>query len=394
MTFTVTPVRLCGAYSVRKRLQGTLGSYGSRPAYAASRARPSGRPLATAAPSPTAGSARGVCGRAPRGLDGRARAAHRRRRRRDVDHRHPRDDVPAPLPRLKPVLQTLAAYRSVMVLRSAATRVLGVERDARIRFGEEEKAEGAWLGRRMLFLDDRPAFDLSYWCGTCQLLFKRQEGAHRDGVARRGSRTALPRVSTVWTRRSSRRSHRSCQWASTCPCSFASLRAWSIRCSRATTRGRAGRPARGGWSLTGSCRCNPGTPRSPDVRDRVDAEAHLFEFIVPMVPPAWNDTARVAEHRERLQSSQRPTAVAATIFDVGAPAVEVGADILHDWGLTLFLPDGDHKLQAAAESGSALQLLSRPPLTKPCVRRAGGADPGTREPCAHGPIGSAQPLAI
>src|SRR5262245_13080000 len=65
-----------------------------------------------------------------------------------------------------------------MVLASAATRVIGVHEDARIRFGEEEKAEGAWAGRRLLFLDEKPAFELSFWCGTCQFLFKRQEGAN------------------------------------------------------------------------------------------------------------------------------------------------------------------------------------------------------------------------
>ena len=53
----------------------------------------------------------------------------------------------------------------------------GVETEARVRFGEKDKAEGAWAGRRLLFLDDKPAFELSFWCGTCQYLFKRQCGA-------------------------------------------------------------------------------------------------------------------------------------------------------------------------------------------------------------------------
>jgi hypothetical protein len=77
-----------------------------------------------------------------------------------------------------------------------------------------------------------------------------------------------------------------------------------------------------------------------------------------MVPPSWNDKARVREHRARLQTSQRPTAVAVAILDVCAPAVELGEDYFAHWGLTHFLLDGHHKLQAAAESGSALQLLS------------------------------------
>src|SRR5205809_7342752 len=40
-----------------------------------------------------------------------------------------------------------------------------------------------------------------------------------------------------------------------------------------------------------------------------------------MVPPSWNDRARVAAHRERLTTSSRPTAVAVSLLDVCAPAI-------------------------------------------------------------------------
>ena len=243
-----------------------------------------------------------------------------------------------------------------MVLRSAATRVLGVERDARIRFGEEEKAEGAWAGRRMLFLDDRPAFELSYWCGTCQLLFKRQEGATEtvslaevENLLAEGLDGLDEEVISTFA-------------------SLLSVGEYLPLLLRVTPR--LVHPVQPGdyfaeeqvatWGLESywGLPVYPGTPYYRTFETCVDAEAHLFEFIVPMVPPAWNDTARVAEHRERLQSSQRPTAVAVTTLDVCAPAVEVGADYFTHWGLTHFLLDGHHKLQAAAESGSALQLLS------------------------------------
>jgi hypothetical protein len=77
-----------------------------------------------------------------------------------------------------------------------------------------------------------------------------------------------------------------------------------------------------------------------------------------MVPPKWNDQARVGEHGARLRSSSRPTAVAVATLDVCAPADEQGEDYFAHWGLTHFLLDGHHKLQAAAETGAALQLLS------------------------------------
>jgi hypothetical protein len=47
----------------------------------------------------------------------------------------------------------------------------------RLTFGEEPKPSGAWAGRRLLCLDEKPAFELSFRCGTCQFLFRRLEGA-------------------------------------------------------------------------------------------------------------------------------------------------------------------------------------------------------------------------
>lgn len=43
---------------------------------------------------------------------------------------------------------------------------------------------------------------------------------------------------------------------------------------------------------------------------RVAEDAHLYEFLVPMLPLAWDDEIRVAEYAERLSSSSAPTAVA------------------------------------------------------------------------------------
>jgi hypothetical protein len=55
-----------------------------------------------------------------------------------------------------------------------------------------------------------------------------------------------------------------------------------------------------------------------------------------MVPPTWSEPRRVAEH----------------------PTVDHGEDWYAHWGLTHFLLDGHHKLQAAAETGRPLRLLS------------------------------------
>jgi hypothetical protein len=47
----------------------------------------------------------------------------------------------------------------------------------RLVFGEEQRPAGDGVGRRVLFLDEKPAFELSWWCGTCQFLFWRLDGA-------------------------------------------------------------------------------------------------------------------------------------------------------------------------------------------------------------------------
>lgn len=65
-----------------------------------------------------------------------------------------------------------------VLLDAGAPRTLGDTEGSRLRFVEASKADGAWAGRRLLLLDDQPAFELSYWCGTCPCLFQRLEGAN------------------------------------------------------------------------------------------------------------------------------------------------------------------------------------------------------------------------
>jgi hypothetical protein len=91
----------------------------------------------------------------------------------------------------------------------------------------------------------------------------------------------------------------------------------------------------------------------------VTDEAHLYEFVVPMLPPASSDRATVAAHAARLARSSSPTAVAVSTLDVCAPAVDTQSeDYYEHWGLTHFLLDGHHELHAAAETGRPVRLLS------------------------------------
>lgn len=58
-------------------------------------------------------------------------------------------------------------------------RRLGVPAsEARLRFEAESPKMGSGPGRRVLAVDGKPAFELSFWCGSCQFLFRRLEGAN------------------------------------------------------------------------------------------------------------------------------------------------------------------------------------------------------------------------
>jgi hypothetical protein len=67
-----------------------------------------------------------------------------------------------------------------VILASSGIRHMGADESAAvIRFGEAPKRDGTWAGRRLLLLGVEAAFELTFWCGTCPVLFQRLEGATR-----------------------------------------------------------------------------------------------------------------------------------------------------------------------------------------------------------------------
>ena len=86
----------------------------------------------------------------------------------------------------------------------------------------------------------------------------------------------------------------------------------------------------------------------------ISETATVFEFVVPMVPPSWNDAARVRDHEQQLLAGGTPTALAVSIVDVTQPSDSYQAH----WGLTHFLLDGHHKIEAAARHNLPLRILS------------------------------------
>ena len=182
------------------------------------------------------------------------------------------------------------------------TRVIA--RSAQVRLGDagaplsfddpEDRPAGAGPGARKLHLDGEAAFELSFWCGTCPLIFERLIGANRtlsgDELQSRfnaGLSTIPPEV----------------------------LEAVSVVVPEATyvpilfsTRPELVMPAsphdyfsqeqvahRGVDAFWGMPE-NPHTPYYRTGGRKMNDSAYLYEFVVPMVPPSWNEAERVAHY--------------------------------------------------------------------------------------------------
>ncbi|MGW3719440.1 hypothetical protein ACWD8L_20370 [Streptomyces sp. NPDC005133] len=233
--------------------------------------------------------------------------------------------------------------------------VLGPE--ARLRFETEPRKLGPGPGRRLLVLDGEPAFQLSPWCGTCQFLFQRLEGANQT-LSLEGMQERL--------------AGRLSELDDDILDAFGSLLPEGdylpslLRVEpRLVTPGQEGDYFSGeqvaAWGIDAFWGL-PEHPRTPYYRTFetvVDEGAHLYEFVVPMVPPSWNEPERVEEYAEQMRRGAVPTAVAVSTLDLCQPALDLHSTDYHGhWGLTHFLLDGHHKLAAAASVGRPVQLLS------------------------------------
>lgn len=242
------------------------------------------------------------------------------------------------------------------VLHVADATALGSE-DSILKFGEGDKPGPAWHGRRYLMLANRPAFELSFWCGTCPFLFERMEGANQtlsiealEGVLSEGLDEVADTVVKQFGKLLPRGNYLPLLLEMTPR--LVTPRGPGDYFSEEQVRHQG---IDSFWGLPEYTR----TPyyRSADLQ--VDAKEQFFEFVVPMVPPTWNDRARLAEQRRRLESSSAPTAVAVSILEITQPAVSEAPDgHLTHWCLAHFLLDGHHKMQAAAESTRRLRLLT------------------------------------
>ncbi|WP_460626756.1 hypothetical protein [Intrasporangium mesophilum] len=244
-----------------------------------------------------------------------------------------------------------------MLVASRPLTRLGVPQDrAELRFGPLK--DDVPYSARHLFKAGKPAFELSLWCGTCPFLFERKEGAvgtvstdvgqieeletgmddiNDAVVARFGglipAGSYLPLLLEVQPELVAPNDSRDYF-------THEQVATWGVDSF---------------WAL-------PENPRSFYYRTfetPVSADEHLYEFVVPMVPPSWNEAARVEHYRDAIGRGITPTAVALSTLDVCQPAMDdESTDYYGHWGLTHFLLDGHHKFHAAATIGANVRLLA------------------------------------
>jgi hypothetical protein len=209
----------------------------------------------------------------------------------------------------------------------------------------------------LLWLGDKPAFELTFWCGTCSIAFQRLEGANGtlsvvelEDVLGEGLARIDPAVLSAFGETLPRGPYLPLLLKIAPKLVYPGQPSDYFAHEQIHTWG-----IDGFWGL-------PDSPRTPYYRTfetAVDDDAHLYEFVVPMVPPNWNNPDRTAAHATRLATTSQPTAVAVSTLDISQPAMDSqSTDYYAHWALTHFLLDGHHKMEAAARTGRELQLLA------------------------------------
>lgn len=262
------------------------------------------------------------------------------------------------------------------MITSGGPRSLGVpSSEARLRFGTELQELGCGPRRRLLLVDDAPAFELSFYCGTCPLLFRRLETA-REKLSLESVQERLtgalddPDDGGVID-----------AFGALLPEGEYLPLLLSVE-PRLIIPGKEGDYFSGeqvtAWGINQFWGLpeHPHTPYYRTFETAVDADAHLYEFVVPMVPPTWNERERVEEYVALMEQGTVPTAVAISTLDVCQSSLGLADDPAVHWGLTHFLLDGHHKPEAAATAGRPVRLLSLLTLGESLA----GADDSARLP--------------
>jgi hypothetical protein len=232
---------------------------------------------------------------------------------------------------------------------------LGVrESRAAVAVPRPKPAAGTAFPPRRLTLHGREVFELSLWCGTCPALLRKlaEPDAADLRVANLSLDAGLPRI----------KKHVLRAYGQLLPKSTYTVLLLDVQPEAIHPGGGRDyfvKEQVATWGvdpLVGSGEAAE-SAYYRSFETPIDNERHLYELIVPMVPPNWNASSVVAAYEQRRQNVP-PTAVAYSLLDVLAPAVDDGQDWYWHWLLQHFLLDGHHKIDAASRSGQPVRLLS------------------------------------
>lgn len=233
---------------------------------------------------------------------------------------------------------------------------LGVrESRAAVAVPTPKPAPGLAFSPRRLTLHGREVFELNLWCGTCPALLRKlaEPEAADIHVANLSLDAGLPRIEEHVLR----------AYGQLLPKSTYTVLLLDVQPETIHPGGDRDyfvkeQVATWGIDPVVGAADPAGSAYYRSFETPIDRERHLYELIVPMVPPTWNASSIVAAYEQRRQQVP-PTAVAYSLLDVLAPAVDdEGQDWYWHWLLQHFLLDGHHKIEAAARSGQPVRLLS------------------------------------
>lgn len=232
---------------------------------------------------------------------------------------------------------------------------LGVrEGRAAVAVPTPKPAQGTAFPPRRLTLHGSDVFELSLWCGTCPALLRKlaEPDAADLQLANLSLNVGAPRIEEHVLRAYGRVLPKSTYTVMLLEVQPELINPGNVRDyyvkEQVATWGvdpliGSGEPA--------------GSPYYRGFETPIDHERHMYELIVPMVPPSWNASSVVGAY-EQPREGMPPTAVAYSLLDVLAPAVDEGEDWYWHWLLQHFLLDGHHKIEAAARVGQPIWLLS------------------------------------
>lgn len=230
---------------------------------------------------------------------------------------------------------------------------LGVrEKRALVAVPTPKPPPGTAFPPRRLTLRGVPTFELGLWCGTCPALFKRlNEPVTADvGPANERLNAGLSAIDDGVLK----------AYGDVLPKSRYTALLFDVEPHLVAPGGPSDYFTHeqvvtwGVDSFVGAPE-DPGTPYYRTFEAPIATGGHLYEFVVPMVPPSWNDGTRSSEY---TGGPMNATAVAYSLLDVIQPVNDEGDDNYQHWVLSHFLLDGHHKFEAAAAAGRSVRLLS------------------------------------